>query len=538
VTLKNTETGIFTVDPCAEGMKGVEGRDRVCRECADYLRDESNVRADGVDSLFFPRSVENISFILQTAAAHGIPVTVSGARTGICAGAVPSCGGYLVSLEKMARIISVKKKGGEFVLSAESGVRLSEIANALRTKELGPADVCEEFLVSKKRYFYPPDPTETTATIGGTVATNASGARTFYFGPTRAYVCGMEVVLPNGEVLRIRRGDIREKNGVFRVQKQKGRPLVIPAPRYEIPRTKHSAGLFSAPSMDLIDLFIGSEGILGIITGVSVRLVEEPGMIYGSVAFFRGEGDALMFVQRARQERKKPLALEYFDREALLLLNRAHSQQGPTSEIPDIEELGAAVYFESVITGHDSANESIRKDLCRWEELIRDSGGDPSRAWGALTLRDNMRLKSFRHAVPEMINSIIASRKLSNPNIHKVGTDMAVPDQHLEKIMHYYRSVLEKESISAVIFGHIGNNHLHVNMIPDSDGELARAKELYRMFAEKAVQLGGSVSAEHGIGKLKKPYLAIQYPTRYIEQMRAVKKALDPNGLMNPGTMV
>ncbi len=519
-------------------MKVVKGRDTVCRECADYLRDESNVRADGVDSLFFPRSVENISSIIQEAAAHGMPVTVSGARTGICAGAVPSCGGYLVSLEKMAKIISVTKKGGEFVLSAESGVRLSEIANALRTKELGSADVCEEFFDSKKHFFYPPDPTETTATIGGTVATNASGARTFYFGPTRAYVCGMEVVLPSGELLKIQRGDIHEKNGMFRVQKQKGRPLVIPAPRYKTPRTKHSAGLFSAPSMDLIDLFIGSEGILGIITKVSVRLVEEPGMIYGSVAFFRGEGDAIRFVQKARSERKKPLALEYFDREALLLLNRARSQQGPTSEIPEIEEFGAAVYFESVVPGHDSTDARIQKDLCRWEELIRDSGGDPSVAWGALTLRDNMRLKSFRHAVPEMINAIIANKKLSNPNIHKVGTDMAVPDLHLEKIMHYYRSVLEKESLFAVTFGHIGNNHLHVNMIPDSDRELARAKELYRMFAEKAVQLGGSVSAEHGIGKLKKPYLAIQYPARYIEQMRAVKQAVDPDSLMNPGTMV
>ena len=526
------------LQPGMEGMKVVEGRDRVRRECADYLRDESNVSAEEVDSIFFPRTAENVSYIMQEAAANGMPVTVSGARTGICAGAVPSCGGYLVSLEKMSRIISVQEQRGEFVLSAEPGVRLSEITNVLKTGEFGTASVSEAFLQAKKRYFYPPDPTETTATIGGTVATNASGARTFYFGPTRTYVCGVEVVLPSGEFLRIRRGEIREKNGRFHVQKQNGRPLVIPAPRYSIPRTKHSAGLFSAPAMDLIDLFIGSEGILGIITRVDVRLVEEPGMIYGGVAFFSREGDAIRFVQNARCERKRPLALEYFDREALLLLHRARTKQGSTSEIPEIEEFGAAIYFESVVEGHDGANESIQEDFRRWGAIIRDSGGDPSIAWGALTLRDTMRLKSFRHAVPEMINAIIANKKRTNPSIHKVGTDMAVPDVHLEEIMKYYRSVLEKESLSAVIFGHIGNNHLHVNMIPNSDRELARAKELYRIFAQKAVQLGGSVSAEHGIGKLKKPYLHIQYSTQYIEQMRAVKQSIDPDGRMNPGTMV
>jgi D-lactate dehydrogenase (cytochrome) len=538
VTVKSIETGIFSIHPDCDGMKVVNERGAVLREYAGYLKDESNVRAEGVDSLFFPRSVENIASILKAAAANNMPVTVSGARTGICAGAVPDCGGYLVSLEKMNEIISVKKERGEFILSAESGVRISEIANALRTRELGSADVCEEFYDSKKNYFYPPDPTETTATIGGTVATNASGARTFYFGPTRAYVCGMEVVLPSGELLKIRRGDIHEENGIFRVQRQKGHPLVIPAPRYRIPRTKHSAGLFSARSMDLIDLFIGSEGILGIIARVSVRLVEEPGMIYGSVAFFRGEEDAIRFVRRGRLEKKKPLSLEYFDREALLLLNEARSRQGSISEIPEIEEFGAAVYFESYVQGHDGKDTRIQDDLRRWRELIRDSDGDPSVAWGALTTRDNMRLKSFRHAVPEMINAIIANKKRVNPNIHKVGTDMAVPGQHLETIMHHYRSVLEKESLFAVTFGHIGNNHLHVNMIPGTDRELARAKEVYRIFAEKAVQLGGSVSAEHGIGKLKKPYLAIQYPARYIEQMRAVKTAIDPENIMNPGTMV
>lgn len=537
--LKNNKTGIFNISPQTEEMKRIDGSDVIQRDFPDYLKDESNVYGGKVDSLFFPHSINHIGSILKEATEKGKPVTVSGGRTGICAGAVPTRGGFLLSLEKMTKIINLECVFGEFHLKAEAGIRLSELAAVLRTKEFGIKNsVTEEIKNSKKQYFYPPDPTETTATLGGTVATNASGARTLFYGPTRNYVVGIEVVLPSGELLKVERGNIFEEDGVFTVQRQSGRPLVIPAPTYEVPKTKHSAGLHSKKSMDLIDLFIGSEGILGIIVTVTVRLVEEPPAIFGGVAFFNTEDAALDFVDRARSDSFRPLALEYFDKEALNLLDQVRREQGPTSEIPLISEFGAAIYFESICCNIQRGTSPLKDMLLHWEKLIESVGGSSSVAWGALNKRDLSRLKVLRHAVPETINKIVAQNKLNNRRIHKVGTDMAVPDEHLKEIFGYYRSMLKGEKLRSVIFGHVGNNHLHVNMLPCTDDELSRAKELYRSFAKKAVTLGGSVSAEHGIGKLKKDYLLLQYPKEHIGEMQAIKKTLDSRGILNPGTML
>jgi len=543
--VKSISTGIYQVTPTAEGMKVVRGSDIISKEYPDYLKDESNVHGSNVDALFFPRSIEHISYVMKEAHDNRIPLTVSGGRTGICAGAVPEDRGFLVSLEKMNRILTLRQLFGEFRLTAECGIRFSELTASIKSKDIDVFDVDEGALKvlkeSDRSFFYPPDPTETTATLGGTVATNASGARALFYGPTRKYVVGVEVVLPGGDLLRIKRGEIFEKDGVFKVRRQKGSPLIIPAPTYAIPKTKHSAGLYSCSSMDLIDLFIGSEGILGVIATVTVRLIEEPLGFASGVAFFSSEEDAVNFVQGARESSVRPLALEYFDRDSLELLEEVRKDQGPTSEIPEISEFGAAVYFESGIGhgAHSDVQSLVTKSLfTKWKELILRFGGDPSIAWGAINKRDLMRLKTFRHAVPEMVNKIIAQNKLHSPGIHKVGTDMAVPDRALKQIMSYYRALLAKDRLKTVIFGHIGNNHLHVNILPSSDGELASAKNLYRKFAEKAVSLGGSVSAEHGIGKLKKEYLHIQYPRKYIDEMRAIKNALDPHHILNPGNVV
>ncbi len=536
---KVSKTGIFTILPRTEEMKRIDGSEVIQRDYPDYLKDESNVYGGKVDTLFFPLTINHICSILKEATQMKKPVTVSGGRTGICAGAVPTFGCFVVSLEKMTKIINLECVFGEYRLKVESGIRLSELSAALRTKEFGITNSATEALRnSKKQYFYPPDPTETTATLGGTVATNASGARTLYYGPTRKYIVGLEVILPSGELLKVERGDIYEEDGVFTVQRESGRPLIIPAPSYEIPKTKHSAGLYSKKSMDLIDLFIGSEGILGIIATVTVRLVEEPPAIFGGVAFFKDEGAALDFVDGARSDAFRPLALEYFDRDALLLLDQTRMEQGPTSEIPTIFEFGAAIYFESTCCNIERGTAPLKEMLLQWEKLIESVGGSSSVAWGALNKRDLLRLKVLRHAVPETINKIVAQNKLKNERIHKVGTDMAVPDKHLKEIFGYYRSMLKGEKLQSVIFGHVGNNHLHVNMLPRTDDELFRAKSLYQSFAKKAVHLGGSVSAEHGIGKLKKDYLLLQYPKEYIAEMQVIKKTLDSRGILNPGTML
>ncbi|MFW6182126.1 MAG: FAD-binding oxidoreductase, partial [Spirochaetota bacterium] len=369
-------------------------------------------------------------------------------------------------------------------------------------------------------------------TIGGTVATNASGARTFFYGPTREYVTGLEAVLPTGELLRLRRGDIREREGRFTVRREQGSPLVVPAPTYRMPRTKHAAGFYSAPGMDLIDLFIGSEGVLGIVTQVTVRLVQAPPAVMGAVAFFRDETRCLSFVKRAREEPARPLALEYFDRASLELLRGAREREGSSSEIPEVPDSGGAVYFEFVYDGEQELRERVE----RWSEAAGD--GQAADPWGALTRRDIDRLKAFRHTLPETVNQIIAGRKRDDHRIHKVGTDMAVPHDRLEEMVACYRDALSAEGLEHVLFGHVGDSHLHVNMLPSSFEELQKARELYRLFARTAVSLGGTVSAEHGIGRIKKEYLPILYDREALGQMRRIKEALDPEGLLNPGVLL
>ena len=526
------ESGIYHVNPDADGMKVVRGEKRICEDYPDYLRDESNTVGSGVEAIFFPKTVEHIAAALQEATKKHQSFTLSGARTGICAGAVPQ-GGYLLSLEKMTDVLDFEEESEGFVLTAQSGLRLSELSLLLKNREVGiENEAAEHFSKQGKQFFYPPDPTETTATLGGTVATNASGARTLFYGPTRSYVIGLEVVLPSGELLRVRRGDIYAKDGVFTVKKERGRPLVIPAPGYKMPRTKHSAGLFAGKAMDLIDLFIGSEGILGVISQVSIRLIEEPVAIYSGTAFLSTEENAIDFVMQAKE--LHPLALEYFDSASLALLADSREEEGPISEIPAIPKSGACVYFEFSYDGE----ETLRESVAAVSDLIDRCHGNSSISWGALTKRDQQRLKSFRHALPESINKIIAQNKQTDARIHKVGTDMAVPDRHLKDMVKVYRSTLEKERIRHVIFGHIGNSHLHVNMIPSTSDELIRAKQLYKAFAEKAVEMGGSVSAEHGIGKLKRDFLKVQYNDQEIGEMMAVKNAIDPAQLLNPGDVL
>jgi D-lactate dehydrogenase (cytochrome) len=564
---KDRGTGIYPLAQSPDGMKAVVRSEEIAKNFCDYLRDESRIQGKGIEALYFPRTPENVACVIAFARRAGKTVTVSGGRTGICAGAVPLDGGYLMSCEKMNGFHAIEKEGGEYRVTAGGGIRLSELNQRVAARDLGlDGDAAEAFAAEKAGYFYPPDPTELSASLGGTVATNASGARTLFFGPTRDYVAAIDVVLPSGELLRIRRGDVREEGGVFRVPRAQGESFVLPAPSYEMPRTKNSAGFYSRGSMDLIDLFIGSEGALGVVAAVTVRLLAEPLALVGGVGFFPGEEEALGFVRRSREHGHRPLALEYFDGNALALLEAARQAQGPTSEIPQIPrgregETGRAggagrtvergrasplraVYFESAFFPGADAGAPLAADaphprgipdsLRRWRELIRDSGGDPALAWGAVDRRDIQRLKAFRHALPEAVNAIVSENKLRDDRIHKVGTDMAVPDDRLGEMMGFYRSLLGRTGIEHVIFGHIGNSHVHVNMLPKTYEELMEAKKLYVEFAGKAVSMGGSVSAEHGIGKLKKEYLAVQYPPGALNQMKAIKAALDPEGLLNP----
>ena len=171
------------------------------------------------------------------------------------------------------------------------------------------------------------------------------------------------------------------------------------------------------------------------------------------------------------------------------------------------------------------------------DAAVRSCGASLADSWAAYENRELDRLKNFRHILPETINAIIAERKKRHPGLHKLGTDLAVPDERLGDMWEVYRDALAGAGLEWAAFGHIGNNHVHVNILPRDMADLQKALGLYQMFAEKAVAFGGSVSAEHGVGKLKAKFLKTMYSPAEIEEMRAVKRALDPQLLLNPGNI-
>jgi FAD/FMN-containing dehydrogenase len=431
-----------------------------------YLIDASGYRGSA-ERIFLPSSEVEVAQILRDATALRKPVTIAGAGTGLTGGRVPHSG-WLLCLERLAHI-----EVHEGCAICGAGALLRDVQAAV-----GP------------RQFYAPDPTETSASVGGSIATNASGSRSFLYGATRRHVRAIRVVLASGETLALERGDKP--------------PFEVPV----LPATgarKNTAGYYLRPNVDYMDLFIGSEGTLGVVTEAELALLPTPGSLFTGVVFFESDEEALDAVDRWRPAPSLRM-LEYLDRGSLDLL------RGPFPEIP--ASARACVLIER--EGEDA-----------------DWVGDLDDGWFAANAADRERFRRFRHALPEAVNDLVRRRKLT-----KMGSDFAVPPERNREMLRTYRETLEREFPGQyVIFGHIGDAHLHVNVLPANEDEWKRAAGLMTEFARHAVRLGGTVSAEHGLGKRKRHLLAIQYSPAEIEKMKDVKRRLDPNWLLGPGTL-
>jgi D-lactate dehydrogenase (cytochrome) len=477
-------------------------------------------------------------------ARRGVKVTIAGARTGLVGGCVANQGA-LVSLENFDRVLALYYDGpaAEWRLKAQCAVSLRAIAAQLAAKSIPDIERCadgmtliemDRFRQDPDSFFYPPDPTEMSASLGGTVATNASGARTFRYGPTRDWVRGIRVMLASGEFLDLPRGKFfASPSGEFTVTDTAGNDYPVKIPTYRSPRTKNTAGFFSAPHMDLVDLFIGSEGAFGIITEVTVGLLRRKPKI-SVVQFLSSDDQAIALVQALRADPRIRLDfLEMYSGTAIDLLRERQRRDAKSVGTPTIPESArSALFFE--LDFDPAAKEAAMEAL---DAAVRSGGASLADSWAAYENRELDRLKNFRHILPETINAIIAERKKRHPGLHKLGTDLAVPDERLADMWAVYRDALAGAGLEWAAFGHIGNNHVHINILPRDMGDLEKALGLYQMFAERAVAFGGTVSAEHGIGKLKAKFLKTMFSPADIEEMRAVKKALDPQLLLNPGNI-
>ncbi len=525
-------------------IRCAEGYDRICDEYPTYLTDESKLSPQPFDYLFFPMDEPELAAVLSHLAEQKINVTIAAARTGLVGGCVPPKGA-LVSLENFDRVeaIAYDSDANEWQVRLQCAVNLRTLGTQIASKHFpdiqrcgdqASIDALTQFKADAADYFYPPDPTEMSASIGGTAATNASGARTYRFGPTRDWVRGIRVMLPNAEILSIPRGQYyASADNEFQILDSRGRRVNIKVPSYRMPQTKNTAGFFAAPGMDLIDLFIGAEGSFGIITEVTVALCVREKKL-SMVQFLQSDEQAIELVQALREETNIRLDfLEFYSGEALNLLRRRQLQDPRSMDTPPIpEQAGAALFFEF---SFDPLAKNL--DYTVLEKTIQSCGATFSDTWAAYENRELQRLKDFRHILPETINAIIAERKKQYPDLHKLGTDLAVPDERLQDMWQLYKESLESAGLQWAAFGHIGNNHIHVNIMPRNSDELQKGLALYEKFAGKAVEFGGTVSAEHGIGKMTIKFLEMMYSANHMKEMQAIKLALDPDSMLNPGNI-
>jgi len=478
-------------------------------EIQNYLVDASNTKGF-CDAVYIPENVSEIISIVKDANQKKLPVTISGNGTGLTGARVPH-GGIVISTEKLNRIIEINEK--EKFAIVEPAVLLSDL----------------QYTVESKGLLYPPDPTERNCFIGGTVATNASGAETFKYGPSRNYIGELEIILSDGDLIELKRGENFAKNLSLILKTLSGREIKLNLPDYKMPNTKNASGYFCKPGMDAIDLFIGSEGTLGIINKIKLRLIDLPANEISCLLFFNSEENALKFLIKARDESYKnrklvakdkidATALEFFDKNALKFLLK---------EYPNIPaNANSAIWFEQVCNG----NEDLLLSL--WIELFSEFGGNEEDAWFAMTEKDKNNIIGFRHTISTSVNEYI-----SRNSFRKLGTDVAVPDDKFISFYYAIKKEVETENLDYVIYGHFGNSHIHLNMLPKTEEEFTKGKELCKRICSYAITLGGTFSAEHGVGKNKREYLVEMYGQENVNKMRLLKKTLDPNYILGAGNI-
>ena len=444
----------------------------------NYLEDASNYQGHA-DKILIPQTEAELIAILGEAQRDGVPVTIAGGGSGLTGGRVPE-GGWSVSLEKFNKI---EIHEGFAVCGA--GVILRDLHAAAR----------------RSGQFYPPDPTETMAAIGGTISCNACGSRSFLYGATRRWIRRLRFALMDGRVLDVRRGDKID----FDVK-----------PVHKPRSTKHSAGYPLEQGMDWIDLITGSEGTLGVVIEAELELLPLPKELLNGIVFFANDEDAINAVEDWRSIPGLRM-LEYVDEPSLGLIRDKYS------DLP--KQAVASVIVEQIVED-DSAVDA-------WVERLEKHHALAEESWFGSAEADRERFREFRHALPERVIQLV--RQMGFP---KLGSDFSVPVDKNREMLDYYRTQLRERFHSQFgIFGHIGDAHVHVNMFPSSEAMIAEGKKLMDDFARKSVELGGTVAAEHGLGKRKRHFLPFLFSDAEIEAMKEVKRRLDPKWLLGRGNL-
>jgi D-lactate dehydrogenase (cytochrome) len=513
--------------------------DRSAERIAAYLEDAAHFPGGRADGIARPRDEAEVAGLVRTA-SRVLPV---GAQSSVTGGATPG-GGLVLSTERLETI----HEAGQDRFRVGAGV---------------PLDTLQKLLRERGRW-YAPFPTFTGAFMGGVTATNAAGAATFKYGTTRDWVDGLSVVLACGCVLRLERGavTVHPRDGVA-LECACGRRRV-PAATYRMPGVpKCSAGYFSAPGMDFLDLFVGSEGTLGVIIDVTVRTLPVVPATAIAAVFATSEAAAIELVRDLRDvslatwRTKDPrgidvAAVEHLDRRALELLRADGVDRRLGVRVPDDTALlllvqlelpagtTAARAFEQAATALDAGAPDTT--LTRFSQVLDARGWlDRTELVPPGSERRAAQLLALREAAPMAVNARVGRAKREiDARIEKTAADMIVPFDRVAEMMAVYRDGFERRGLEYAIWGHLSDGNVHPNLIPSSWDDVVAAREAILEFGLEAARLGGSPLAEHGVGRsaTKQALLRQLYGDAAIEEMRAIKRALDPDGKLAPGVIL
>jgi len=505
---------------------------------AAFLEDAAHFPGGHATGVVHPASEAEVAATLRRFRS----VLAIGAQSSLTGGATPF-GELILSTSRLNKILDI----GDGSVRVQAGVTLAELEAAL----------------ARAGRYYPPSPTFTGAFVGGIAATNAAGAATFKYGATRGWVEALTVVLPTGDVLDLHRGAAQAHDDGYFELVLADRIVRVPIPRYEMPRSpKLSAGYFAAPEMDPIDLWIGSEGTLGIITEVTLKILQtRPPMCLAFVPF-SNRAAALEFVGELRRTAqttwatRDPLgidvsAIEHMDKRCLQLLREDGADRANGVAWSDSTEIALLVTLElpSEMTSARAFDEIGRardpdapdSPIVRFCQMLDGLGvlddveiavpGDRARAAQLLALRE---------AVPAAVNQRVGRAKQSiDSRIEKTAADMIVPFERFAELLNLYDVEFTRRRLDAAVWGHISDGNVHPNVIPRSLADVESGKEAIAIFGREVVRMGGSPLAEHGVGRngIKQQLLVDLYGTAGIDEMRAVKRAIDPEWKLAPGVL-
>ena len=481
----------------------------------EYLTDESGLRG-ACEEIIFPSSSDELRDCLKL----DLQFTIQGSRTGIMGGASPMGDGSdsrkaaILNLSRLQNIAEVTIQNNISYIRADAGAALEDIQARLR----------------KKHLFFPVEPTENTATIGGAFACNAKGLTSLKYGSCNDHVEGIELLTADGNLLTIPRG-----NYFF---EEDGCPL--PDGGFlscrPLPCKKERIPLLPYKGMDLIDLFAGSEGTLGILLSLNLRVIPIPPACWSLIFFFSDEKEALAFAGKLKTlpaGAGEILCAEFFDPLSLSLSREAKEEQTSLAPRPDPPS-GATCAILLEAASH--SEEAMEEFLFSLLEISEQS--DEERTWASDSAIDKERFRSMRHCVPEKINQHIHAAQNKDPRIHKLALDLSGPPDQYEDYYDLYQKTLCECEVRGTICGHILENRLHVNFLPKDYGEFERAADAASRLSDEIIKLGGCPCAENGIGKIKRPLLKKYLTAKEQALQQTIKDFFDPHHKLGAGNIL